>query len=696
MLVALGQGSHALAALLFGLLAGWQLVRGERRRAMAVLTLAFALTALWAGLAAALGPEAILARAGESARNLGYLAFIFMLLRGGLGAETRPFVTLLHLALLIVGLSQIGFDLVFGLLLEGQGLVAGAYGATTMLHVIFAIGGLFLLHALYAAAAPETRWGIRLTVIALAAMWTYDLNLYTFGWLGGRVPVELLALRGVLMLGLVPSFALAMRRNALWKMKLSRKVTFRSLSLLAIGAYFLVMFVVSQAIALFADDHAAAIQAVFVFLMSAGAILLLPSTRVRGWLRVKLTKHLFEHRYDYRTEWIRFNSTLARPGDDAAPLDERVVRAIADITESPGGLLLIPEGEGELVAAARWNWPTLEAPRRAGAAELGHWLEASGHIVELEPLRSGNKGAGERAATLIPDWILAAAHAWALVPLIHRNRLAGAVLLERPRIDRTLDWEDLDLLRIAGRQAASYLAEARGQEDLAEARRFDEFNRRFAFIMHDIKNLVSQLSLVARNAERHADNPAFRADMIATLQDSVGKMNDLLARLAPKQRIRGEAPRPIGLRPVAKAIGAQKSAAHPIEIAAGEDCFALADPARLETALAHLVQNAIDASPTGDPVRLTIARDRGEARLAIADRGEGMSEAFIRDHLFRPFNSSKTGGFGIGAFEARALIGAMGGRLEVESRVGEGSIFTIILPVAQAADGEPGVEGMVA
>lgn len=696
MLEVLGQGSHALAALLFGLLAGWQLVRGERRRAIAVLTLAFALTALWAGLAAALGPEAILTRAGESARNLGYLAFIFMLLRRGLGAETRPFVTLLHLALLIVGLSQIGFDLVFGLLLAGQGMVAGAYGATTMLHVIFAIGGLFLLHALYTAAAPEARWGIRLTVIALAAMWTYDLNLYTFAWLGGRAPVELLALRGMLMLGLVPSFALAMRRNALWKMKLSRKVTFRSLSLLAIGAYFLAMFAVSQAIALFADDHAAAIQAIFVFLMSAGAILLLPSQRVRGWLKVKLAKHLFEHRYDYRSEWIRFNSTLASPGDDAAPLDERVVRAIADITESPGGLLMIPEGDGELVAAARWNWPTLEAPHRTGSAELGHWLEASGHIVELDPLRSGNKRAGDRVATLIPDWILAAAHGWALVPLIHRDRLAGAVLLERPRIDRTLDWEDLDLLRIAGRQAASYLAEARGQEALAEARRFDEFNRRFAFIMHDIKNLVSQLSLVARNAERHADNPEFRADMIATLQDSVGKMNDLLARLAPKQRIRGEAPRSIGLRPVAKAIAAQKSAAHPIEIAAGEDCFALADPGRLETALAHLVQNAIDASPSGEPVRLTITRDRGEARLAIADRGEGMSEAFIRDHLFRPFNSSKTGGFGIGAFEARALIGEMGGRLEVKSRAGEGSVFTIILPLAQAAEGEPRVEGMVA
>src|SRR3546814_16030222 len=98
-----------------------------------------------------------------------------------------------------------------------------------------------------------------------------------------------------------------------------------------------------------------------------------------------------------------------------------------------------------------------------------------------------------------------------LVPLVHFNTLAGVILLARPPVDRALDWEDFDLLRIAGRQVASYLAEARAQGALADARRFDEFNRRFAFILHDIKNLVSQLSLVARNAERHADNPDFRA-----------------------------------------------------------------------------------------------------------------------------------------------------------------------------------------
>ena len=135
--------------------------------------------------------------------------------------------------------------------------------------------------------------------------------------------------------------------------------------------------------------------------------------------------------------------------------------------------------------------------------------------------------------------MLADDHAWAGIPLIHHDRLVGLVLLAAPDYRRPLDWEDFDLLRTAGRQAASSLAEAHGQAALSNAQRFEEFNRRFAFILHDVKNLVSQLSLVARNAERHADNAEFRADMVATLKSSVGKMNDLLARLAAASARRG-------------------------------------------------------------------------------------------------------------------------------------------------------------
>jgi putative PEP-CTERM system histidine kinase len=267
-----------------------------------------------------------------------------------------------------------------------------------------------------------------------------------------------------------------------------------------------------------------------------------------------------------------------------------------------------------------------------------------------------------------------------MIPLVHFGRLAGVVILERPPIARMLDWEDFDLLRVVGRQVASYLAEARGQEALSDAQRFDEFNRRFAFIMHDIKNLVSQLSLVTRNAERHADNPEFRADMIVTLKNSTARMNDLLARLSQHNKARPEEPRAVALQPIAEAIAKAKRAAHPVVVSGTSGLRLCADPARLEQALSHLVQNAIDASPPTEPVSINPRVAGDEVAIDVIDAGTGMSPAFIRERLFKPFISTKDGGFGIGAFEARALIAAMGGRIEVASREGKGSRFTIFLP----------------
>ena len=191
---------------------------------------------------------------------------------------------------------------------------------------------------------------------------------------------------------------------------------------------------------------------------------------------------------------------------------------------------------------------------------------------------------------------------------------------------------------------------------------------------------MSQLSLLSRNAERHADNPEFRADMVATLKGSVGKMNELLARLAPHsparvQRIQAEPLRPI----LTGAIAARRRDREVLLLGDGS-LTALADASALEQAVGHLVQNALDAS-TDAPVSVRIGGGfGGTVSIAVSDKGVGMDGDFIRNRLFQPFASTKSGGFGIGAFEARSLIAAMGGRLSVDSRPGQGTTFTITLP----------------
>ena len=270
--------------------------------------------------------------------------------------------------------------------------------------------------------------------------------------------------------------------------------------------------------------------------MTVGAMVLLPSARARGWVKVKLAKHLFEHRYDYRTEWLRFTETLGRDGPDA-PRCERIVKAFADVVDAPGGLCW------SATAAPARHRRQLELARRLPSADGLARVGSAWHEIEESGPYRRVRGASPRLGKCAPTGYSRFPTGWS------RRLRSGPVFRSfissgwwassssrRPNIRRPLDWEDFDLLRTAGNQAASSLAEAMGQEALANAQRFEEFNRRFAFILHDIKNLVSQLSLLARNAERHADNPDFSADMIATLQSSVGKMNDLLARLSPRLR----------------------------------------------------------------------------------------------------------------------------------------------------------------
>jgi len=672
--------SHALAALLFAGLALSRLRDAGGALPRLTFVIALVVTALWALAVAGIDARDLTARIAESLRNLAWLGFMYALVRRDRTApQGRAVAAVYGVVALIVcaGISlSIAADAVHSAA-AGEAIAS----ARILLRMMVAVSALVLVHHLYVTVVPAARSGIRLAVVALALMWGVDLVLYAAAYLGGAWPLGLVAVRGFAMALIAPVLAVAVQRNGDWRLQLSRTVAWQTLSLVGTLLYVTAMALATGAIAALAGDHARLIQTAFVFGSTAALLALLTSPWFRAWTKVKVAKHLFSHRYDYRAEWLRFTDTLGRPGEDAAPLDARVVKAVADLTDSPAGLLLVPEGQA-LGIGAIWNWPHDALPAGGGDAALAEHLRATGRIIELDAVRGERADAAELAS--VPQWMLDRSEAWALVPLNHFDRLVGALLLARPPVDRALDWEDFDLLRIAGRQVASYLAEARSQDALAEAQRFDEFNRRFAFIMHDIKNLVSQLTLVARNAERHADNPEFRADMVATLKDSVGRMNDLLARLSQHHAGQPGNVVPVELTPLIERAAARRRAQHPILVAGARDALALADPARLEQVLGHLIQNAIEASAATEPVTLAIATLGGHVAIDVVDHGCGMSAAFVRDRLFKPFVSSKPGGFGIGAFEARQLAEAMGGGVEVASREGEGTRFRVVLRAALA------------
>ncbi len=690
-LIQISTFGHGLAAALFAALTIWQFQRkADRSKTELSLVMALALTSFWALTVSIEGAFSTISNFSESLRNMGWLLFMFVLLRTGEGRDEPTAVRIIYFSLALVLVAQIVVDSLVPALAGNPRLMSMAAYTALLLRMLFAVGALVLVHNLYSFAAPETRWGIRLPLASLAAIWTYDLNLFTITYLTQQFSVELTAMRGPAMVCIAPILALASIRNTEWSIRLSRSVAFSSLSLVAIGGYLLMMIIIAAALQIIGGDYARLAQISFLFATSVAALVLLPSGKFRAWFKVKMAKNFFQHRYDYRAEWIRFTDTIGRPGSDSAPFHERVVKAIADITDSPAGILLMPDDSGRLTLQSRWNWQTIQVPARACTSRTIPFFEETGHIIEFDALRADQVEEIDPGA--IPEWMTNDSHTWAAVPLVHFDRLAGIVLLARPRVNRTLDWEDLDMLRVVGRQVASYLSEARSQESLSEAQRFDEFNRRMAFIMHDIKNLVSQLSLLARNAKRHADNPEFQTDMISTLQDSADKMNGLLERLSQHNKAKPEDPRPVKVAALLQSIIEKKRLLHAIESNQIDDLTAMADSTRVDQILGHLIQNAIDASPEGQPIILNARRRDLSVAIEVLDSGKGMSSEFIRSQLFKPFASSKAGGFGIGAFEARSLAIAMNGRLEVESKEGAGSRFTLILPLASKLTDDESVD----
>lgn len=673
----------ALAAVSLGL---WQ-VSSARARGPALKASTFALVAsgLWAlTLIADVSGELI----GAVMLSLSHLAWLWFLYRlfsvDAEGQQLGP-IRFVVAALALVELLQIALALAVL-------AYAGTQVAETMFlrivvsfRLLFCIGALVLVHNLYVGAAQQARQSLRWAASAMALMWLYDLNFYTIAYLTGGQPHLLSEMRGTVLLASVVLLALGTLRNENdLQFRPSRTFAFQSFALLIIGLYLAVMVVVAQAIVFAGSEYAMLLQAAFVLVAGVLAVVLVPSRKLRGWLRVKVSKHLFQHRYDYRSEWLRFNDTIGRAGPDAPPLPERIVQAVADITDSPAGLLLTPHEEGGMELAARWRWPTIAVPGVALATASAAFFAQSQFILDLDDIRQGNGAGIPEAAS--PQWLLEDDRAWALVPLLHYERLMGVVVLARGPVNRRLDWEDFDLLRVVGRQLASYLAEGASQTALSEAQQFDEFNRRIAFVMHDIKNLASQLSLLARNAEKHADKAEFRADMILTLRNSTDKLQALLARLSRYGGQGGASCIATQLDALLSRVVAPYAGKHQIVTSQLEPCVAECDTEGLEQALAHLVQNAVEASSDNAPVIVSLCRNRGNAVIEVVDSGCGMSAEFIRTKLFKPFHSTKSGGFGIGAFEARELVRAMGGRLDVESREGLGTRFAITLPESEAAN----------
>jgi len=615
----------------------------------------------------------------EVVRTTAWLAFLWSVLplngqRPGISALLTPGPLLVALLALLTAACHLFPGQVLLGLLAGQRLELGIFG-----HLLLAIVGLALVENLFRNTPKDLRWQIKFLCFALGGVMAYDFFIYSEALLFTRVNAALVEARGVVNAVVVPLIAVSAARNPHWSLDVfvSRRVVFHTSALVLAGAYCLLMAAAGFYLREFGGSWGPLLQVVFLFAALTLLILVLFSGRFRAWLKITLNKHFFNYKYDYREEWQRFIGTLSSTRGTET-LRVRVIQAIADIFESPEGAIWLYREPDRFAPAANWNMPQSED---VAAVEpgLARYLEWTPEPILLD---AGKEAVERERGVRLPDWLFAQPRPWMLLPLVHHERLLGVLLLGRPRAPKTLNWEDFDLLRLIASQAASYLAEMETARALTEARQFEAFNRRFAFVMHDIKNLASQLSLMVQNADRHIHNPDFREDMLETIKESVHKMNQLLVRLHQKGTDSKKASS-VDLVPLLDKLVAEKESARPAPTFHCEErsVIVLAEEERVEAVFAHLVQNAIDAADADGRVEVRLFCETDTAVIEIEDDGDGMDAAFIRDRLFVPFDSTKKGGYGIGVYESREYVRELDGRFDVISTPGEGTNMRITLPV---------------
>jgi putative PEP-CTERM system histidine kinase len=430
----------------------------------------------------------------------------------------------------------------------------------------------------------------------------------------------------------------------------------------------------------FGGEWGNALQVGLLFLGGTALVAILMSGSMRSRLRVFIGKHFYRYRYDYRAEWLRFTSRLS---STVAPheVDTLVVQGLADMVESPGGALWSRRlGSTDFVQTASWNMPRLGA-RETADSPLAAFLVADNWIVDLDEYRAD---AQRYRGVPLPPWLLSLQAAWLVVPLPVAADLIGFVVLAQPRTRVPLNWEVRDLLKTAARQAAAYLAQMHATEALLEARKFEAFNRMSAFVVHDLKNIVTQLSLLMKNAKRLHANPEFQQDMLATVENSLDKMRQLILQLregqAPAAGASGVDLAPILMR-LGKVAGDRGRA---VELQVIEQVSTRGHEDRIERVLGHMLQNALEATTAEDLVWLRLQRASGAAQVVVGDTGRGMTPEFVHTRLFKPFNTTKSGGMGIGAYESWQYVKELGGQINVDSEEGRGTIVTIRLPLFDA------------
>src|SRR6266568_3012330 len=557
--------------------------------------------------------------------------------------------------------------------------------ALNLVGLLSAVLILMNLERTFRASVGTMRWRIKYLMLGLAVLFGTRIYITSQALLYSAIQLPLVTVSAAAAFVACLLIALSLFRSRLSDVDIypSHAVLRYSMTALLAGSYLVLVGLLAKVVAVWGGNASLPIEALLVLAGVVGVTILVLSDRVRQKTRRFVSRHFRRPLYDYRKVWLTFTERTTSLMDET-DFCRAVAKLVAENFEVLSATVwLVDQDKDKLAFAASTAMSETDANDLANSLDNIHEMiqamRAHPHPVDIDLARETWVEALKRCN---PEYFHKGGGR-VCVPLVSGGEVIGLITLGDRVSGASFAMEDLDLLKCIGDQVAASLRNIKLSQRLVQAKEMEAFQTMSAVFVHDLKNTASTLSLMLQNMSRHFQDPAFQEDAARGLSKSVTHLNNLIDELTLLRQGLEIKPLDSDLNQIVAAalVGLDGTADFPFVKNLSPLPRIPLDPAQIQKVVTNLVINAKEAAAPHGEIRVETSRRNGWLILSVADNGCGMSSEFIRRSLFRPFQSTKKKGLGIGMFHSKMIVDAHRGRIEVESKKGKGTTFRVWLPV---------------
>lgn len=542
--------------------------------------------------------------------------------------------------------------------------------------LVFMIIALTNLESTLRTASRVDRWKIKFEILGTGSLFAMFIFYYSQGLLYRSINMNLIPIRSLIMIIAVSlmAYSRARRSNGV-RLYVSRQMAYRSVVIFIVGLYLLGLGLMGEGMRYFGGNAQRLTMISLAFMSGIALVAVLLSETVRRRIKVLIHKNFYMNKYDYRTQWLQFTDRIssAKSGEE---LLKAILSGFSETFGTKGAALFIYDADrGVYLNTASFEMEHIDNTFTRDNS-LIRYMEDKRWVFNA---RDNNPDIIMENREFIERYNISFA-----IPLFSNGSIMGFIALKEPiNINEVYTYEDYDLMKTLARQAFSAILNLRLADELSRAREIEAVGRVSAFVVHDLKNLLSALSLIVDNANDYIDNPDFQKEMLQCLSNTVRKMKGLIEKLKDlkdKDRLNCA---PAELNKIVYDV-VSSVASKNIIVVNGSSVFSHIDAEEIQKVVLNLVLNAIEATDSKGEVVVEVGGNE-MAFIKVKDNGCGMTEEFINNHLFRPFRTTKKKGLGVGLYQCKQIVDAHNGRIEVKSEPGKGTVFTVYLPLLKRA-----------